>query len=1077
MNFYQRLNENPRFSVLFFLALAAVLFCPLFFGKFVVGGTDVLFNHYPNILYGYREFNQFGSFSLWNRYIFSGTDFTGSIHAHFLNPLYWPLLVFPEKYIFHVLTAGFMVMNGLTGWFWSRIAVWRGMPGTGSFIVGVVAQAGMFFWFAMTTLIAVPMYLCASIVIWLIITHESRGGSANYIAMSFALGLLFVTPHPAYILGFFIPVVVVFLFQTFPCVGCRHWRGLATIFPAACMTALVLSAYRLVPVAVEIAGRGNLLNLNSGVGWPGELANHAYFGLTAFNPLVLGVSLSDSLGVSEMLKFGGGRHAQAHNALYFGILPLVVVYVAVRIGNNAKLTLLAVAYVILQSSYLYVLQPLTDIIYLLVYPLGHEGAYRPAIAIVFLFLLIDSLKVFSAATAQSVEKPIRELVVIAGLIVVAGVAMWAKAWHGRPSIVSQMGTSVIVNSFRFGMLGVLIGTALISRLPLYVFARPQSGLLGVLLGVALVAIGGNIFLASGVLSGAEMALKPLKNGFAVILVCLAVLAFVSFRPSKRRGWAIGICSIAAGTLFLLSILPSWGHGFAATAWVGMIGWGTFIALFATTLTVIGLFVAKGIDSSMAVKLMLVLTVVDLVVAFRNYSYVNVLSSPFTRKFEDIYPTQTLPLMVSDYRSNIAAEPNLPNLLVNSKFQLVSGQLANWSFGGKDMTLCPAPTVFAMKEGNAVRVCYPGSDAAGNLYQDIRLPEPFRQVAMGAWMRAESLMEVGLFLTSPSNKVGGPISRLKGDGKWHWMEAVLLREGPFETVRPHINVSKPGYVEIYAPRLIFGVVVRPKSWPVDGHEIFALKDDIPRAVDLASYRVNHVHGINRYQSNEIMTNFAMVASTPTYSGVDSDLSSDYVDFLKTFKDLDSSWFNRAGFLSILEDDRPLDLLGVGYDVDAENGGVLFRADAIPRFAAFSSYEVQGDKLDAFTRLKAVNFNPTTTVLLQEQPNLSFPSIVSDRFRLLHYETPSADQLKLQISMDSPRLVMFNDRFSPSWEAYWNGKPLRIILANTIFMAVVLPEGAGELTFVFHPSLFYKLSVISSMAAGILFLLGGIVWLRS
>lgn len=1070
MNLEQTINDRPYAAALFFGCLAAVLFHPLFFGKFVLGGTDVLYAHYPNILYGYREFQEFGNFSLWNRYIFSGMDFTGSMHAHFLNPLYWPLLLFPEKYIFHALTAGFMAMNALTGWFWSRTAVRLGVPGSGSLIVGVVAQAGMFFWFAMTTMIAVPMYLCASIAIYLIITHETRGGLANYLALSLVLGLMFVTPHPAYILGFFLPVLVLFFVQAYPGWIFRPWRGLTPVFVAACLTALLLSVYRLVPVGTEIVGKGALLDKT----WLSEYVNHAYFGLTAFNPLALGISLHDSQIFSQLLHLGAGRHAQAHNALYFGIVPLVIVYTAIRAGGSTKVVFLAAAYIVFQFSYLHVLQPLSDIVYLVLYPLGHEGIYRPVTAIIFLFLLINSLKIFAFATAQMVQKAVRECVVISGLVIAAWGAMYAKVLYGVPAAISKMGFQIFVNSFRTGILGVLIGAAVICCLPLKALARPRSGLLGVLFGIVAVAAAGGIALAAGFLSETEMMLKPLKNGFAVVLACIAVLALAGLGPSKMRHWAALVCGIAAVIIFLLPALMPFGNNLASAAWAAAVGWGTFIALVATSLAIMGLFANRALDSSRAMKLMLVLTVADLVVAFGNYSYVNVLSSPFIRHLEDIYPTQTLQKRATGYQASLAGERDRPNLLVNAEFHLASGQPSGWGFGGRDMTLCPPPHVFAMKQGNSVRVCYPGSDAAGNFYQDVTLRESIRQVAMGIWIRAEPGMEVGLFLTSPSNNIGSPVVRNKGDGKWHWMEVVLEANEPLKVVRPHINMAKPGHAEIYAPRLVSGIVVRPALRPTDGQKVVESKGNSYRDVDLASYRVNHVHILNGFSGNELMTNLAIVAGTPTYAGVDSDLPSDYVDFLKTFKSLDPSWYHRAGLYSSLEDKRLLDLLGVGYDVGAE-GGTSFRPDAIPRLAAFSGFEVQRDRGRALQRLRAADFEPTTTVLLQSEPALSRPHASPGHFQLLPYKTPAADRLTLQIPGNVPRLVLFNDRFSSNWEAYWNGKLLKIVPANFAFMAVALPEGAGELSFVFNPRLFIMLAKIGALTAVLLLLLSGVLLL--
>ena len=235
MTFEQRIDTQQYFPLLLSACLAAILFHPFFLGKFTVAGTDLLFSHYPNLIFGYREFQDFGKFSLWNRYIFAGADFTASMHAHYLNPLYWPLLLFPEKYIFHVLSFWFMVMNALIGWIWFRISFHFSLRGYQSLLVASVSQAGMFFWFAMTTMIAVPMYLFASFACLLILTRNNRGALSNYVMLSVAMGLLFVTPHPAYIVGFFLPVVAVVLFDVYPDWLRKPWRGYPQVFFAACV--------------------------------------------------------------------------------------------------------------------------------------------------------------------------------------------------------------------------------------------------------------------------------------------------------------------------------------------------------------------------------------------------------------------------------------------------------------------------------------------------------------------------------------------------------------------------------------------------------------------------------------------------------------------------------------------------------------------------------------------------------------------------------------------------------------------------------------------------------------------------
>jgi hypothetical protein len=161
------------------------------------------------------------------------------------------LLLVPEKYIFHALTAIFILCNGATGWIWSRIAAHLGVRGAGGLLVGLVAQAGTFFWFAITTLIAVPMYLFASGAIYLIYRRRSLGLLASYVTLSAVFALLFVTPHPAYILGFLLPVCAVFLVDNDREGWLRPWRGFTPVFIATVITGLMLAAYRIAPVFNE----------------------------------------------------------------------------------------------------------------------------------------------------------------------------------------------------------------------------------------------------------------------------------------------------------------------------------------------------------------------------------------------------------------------------------------------------------------------------------------------------------------------------------------------------------------------------------------------------------------------------------------------------------------------------------------------------------------------------------------------------------------------------------------------------------------------------------------------------------
>jgi len=1073
MTFEQRIDTQPYFSLFFSACLAAILFHPFFAGKFTVAGTDLLFSHYPNFIFGYREFHEFGKFSLWNRYIFAGTDFTASMHAHYLNPLYWPLLLFPEKYIFHVLTFGFIGMNALTGWIWFRISAHFGLRGYQSLLVATVSQAGMFFWFTMTTLIAVPMYLFASFACFLILTRNNRGALSNYVMLSIALGLLFVTSHPAYMVGFFLPIVAVFLLDVYPDWLRKPWLGHTLVFIAACVTGLVLAGYRLLPVFSSLIGEGSVVG---NMPWF-TFSNDAYFGLTAFNPLALGIQIGEATQIAGIVGYGSGIHTQFHNALYFGIAPLITIYIALRTGAGTKAMLIAFTVIAAQLGYLYVFQPISDIVQIIFHPLIHTAIFRLSSNFAFLFLLIFCIRHIVTVDRTALQKAIRECVIIAGFMLLAAAGMYARVvQHKFQTGEIETGMPVIINGFRFALLSILVCMALIFRLDASNFARHRFGVLGAIIGGTIVVFFDTIAMVIGILPGNEITMAIFKNTLAVILMCFSIVPLARSGTSEMWRRLALVCGITAICLLLITLSPNRTPRGDVSIWAAEIGWGVFIALVVVVLNVFGRWANRDIEVNAAMGLLVAVTLVDLVASFGNYSYVNIYStSPYYRSLADVYPGQKLPYpdRVAQYLADMAQERGQKNLLVNNELTETSGQVDGWVFGGNNMGLCSSLAEASVPRKGTIEVCYPASDRGGNLYQDLILAKPVRKVSLGVWLRAEPGMSVAVFLTSPSISTAvSSIIQHEGDGRWHWLNSDMEATSELiNAARAHVNLQKAGSAKVYAPRLVYGSLVQPDRRPSDGFGVVEPDNAYPVNIDLDSYRVNNVTRFNGVASNETMANYAMVYRTPTYAGADSDLPRDFVALLSNFKDLDPTWFSRAGLLSVIENERLLNLFGVGYDFGAD-GKLVSRPDAIPRIAAFSGFEVQSDREKALQRIKSENFDTTKFVMLDKTPAISGP-FDTKRFQRLTYDVPEADQVRVKVTADTPRLIVFNDRFSPNWEAHWNGKSLAIQRANTLFMAVTVPQGKGELTFDFRPKQFIFLSKASSIMAGFILLLAGLV----
>ena len=178
------------------------------------------------------------------------------------------------------------------------------------------------------------------------------------------------------------------------------------------------------------------------------------------------------------------------------------------------------------------------------------------------------------------------------------------------------------------------------------------------------------------------------------------------------------------------------------------------------------------------------------------------------------------------------------------------------------------------------------------------------------------------------------------------------------------------------------------------------------------------------------------------------------------------------MTSLKNDRFLDLLGVKYGLN-EDQTLQNRPGAVPRFAAFSSYIVEPDNDHVLTRLMDPSFNPMTTLALTETPRIGN---VEGSLAPLDNVVSKSDTLVVAVPASVSRLIFFGDKYTPGWNAYWNGQKLQILKANFIFMAVVVPPGAGELEFCFEPQSFFLAVKVSLAAYTLMGILGIVVLIR-
>jgi hypothetical protein len=1036
-------------------AVSALLFHPMFAGHLLVGGTDSLYAHYPNLLFGHRTFWQYGAFSLWNPYIFAGFDFTKSIHAHYLNPTLAPLLLVPEKYMFQVLTVAFFAINWLIAFFWYRIALLYCEDQWQAILVGIVAQAGMFFCFLTTTFIGVPMYLYATLAVYIVLTFERRRTFRNYVYLSILLALLFIYVHPIYVVGFTAPIAAAFIAKCYPRYFAKPQRVIGSTILAAGLTGLTVALYRIVPVFEFLAQQGNV---GSDLRLP-AFYRRGYFLLTEFIPQVFGIDLSESFGISGLLEGGQSQyHTQAHNGLYFGILPLTVAYVAARKSEDPGVPGLAFLFLALSLFPAYLLGPLSDVLGTVLSPLNHEAFPRITTNFAFLFLLILALRAFSSLDMAAIRTALREVAVIAVLILLAAAALWAVILHA--GWVGSFGLVSLV--FRLAMIASLLGLFLAWRRGSLEMTRQFGSWAAIGASVLLVALSLAIAFRIGVLPGDYVTSHTAATIVGALPLVLAAiwLAGRGDKPISATGFAVLIAGAVILAIAIVMPMPADPAGpilrdLLATGMSALLGTSMFLVLATMSVRLLGM-VASGQRSFVALApILVIVTAADLVAAYEVYAFVGD-PVPFVAEIGSIYPPNEIERWVVDR--------SLPNLIVNATFEMNGSDIVGWGFGGAAVGLCDNDGIERLPHRNAIHACALEPD--GNLFQDIALHTATKDAAFGVWARAPRGMHAGIFMTSPSNNLGGAIIDVPADGKWHWLTVLLHAKTPLIDIRPHMSLLSPGELDVFAPKVVTGSVVEPDDAPEGARQDYVSANPA-RSIDLIDYRVSHPSIFaSAGASADGMTNLPSAERIPSYSGVDSDWSAEYEQFLAAFVPLNASWYNRGGLSPLLTDPRLLDLLGVRYDLGASNG-VVERPNALARFSAFASYQVADDLASTLTLLKSPAFDPTRQVVLEREPAQPGPERTSSQFTPLRYQQTGRDTLVLTVTADNPRIILFNDRYSPSWEASWNGARIPIIRANAIFMAAVVPAGPGELTFAFNPRLFYRLVILAIVVGALLF----------
>jgi len=199
-------------------------------------------------------------------------------------------------------------------------------------------------------------------------------------------------------------------------------------------------------------------------------------------------------------------------------------------------------------------------------------------------------------------------------------------------------------------------------------------------------------------------------------------------------------------------------------------------------------------------------------------------------------------------------------------------------------------------------------------------------------------------------------------------------------------------------------------------------------------------------------------------------------------------------SLSENLNLLSLLNVKYilakqEIDDSRLELVFREEGVsiyeneeslPRAFFVSDYKVVNNKEQALELLKSKDFSPKDIVVLDEKP-VGFGGLSTGDHgsAVIEIKKYSPQKIIMNVTTPSSGVLVFSDLFYPGWKASVDREETKIMKANTVLRAVVIPEGKHTIKFAYNPVPFIlglKIGLCTLVGIPIIILVSNISGLR-
>jgi hypothetical protein len=135
------------------------------------------------------------------------------------------------------------------------------------------------------------------------------------------------------------------------------------------------------------------------------------------------------------------------------------------------------------------------------------------------------------------------------------------------------------------------------------------------------------------------------------------------------------------------------------------------------------------------------------------------------------------------------------------------------------------------------------------------------------------------------------------------------------------------------------------------------------------------------------------------------------------------------------------------------------DVLPRVKLFSSWQETTNDIEVLDRLASPQFDPHTSVFIDGPAGIK-PTGATNFAANVQISKYAPKHIEVTASNSAPAILLYNDRYSPNWRAWVDGKEEKILRANFIMRGIPLPPGNHTIVMKYaQPTQALKVSIVA------------------